>query len=171
MKKSENRPKEIPSNQDMEKIFEDLELVESSFRSSSKLRGYLENPRIAFDQKTKAIKNIFKDYISNEAYDFIFLLLRSNALGKLTDILRNYRRAGVETGVLELEVKTAIPLSPEDKIILTQRFSKKLGRPLMIRNVVDTNIIGGMVIKVGDIMIDASINSKMNTLLQQMRQG
>ena len=171
MKKSENRNKKIAPNQDLEKIFEDLEMVESSFRSSLKLRGYLENPRIVFDQKTTAIKNIFKDYISNEAYDFIFLLLRSNALGNLTDILRNYRRTRVETGVLELEVKTAIPLSPEDKILLTQRFSKKLGRPLTVRNVVDTNIIGGMVIKVGDIMIDASINSKMNTLLQQMRQG
>ncbi len=153
----------------LETIFTDLELVESSIHSSPKLSGYLESPRITFEEKIKTLKNLFKDYINPAAYDFIFLLLRSNTINTLTDILRNYKRTRGQTGILEFEVKTTAPLSPEEKERLNRRFSAKLGRPLTIRNVIDPEIIGGMVVRAGDIVIDASINSKLQTLLKQLR--
>ncbi|MEO0225384.1 MAG: ATP synthase F1 subunit delta [candidate division WOR-3 bacterium] len=149
---------------DLEPIFTDLELVESSLRSSLKLRGYLENPRIPFAEKIKTLKGLFKDYISPTAYEFLFLLLRSNTINTLTEILRNYRRTREERGILELEVKTAEPLSPEEKISLAERFSARIGRPLTVKNIVDPEIIGGMVVKMGDILIDASISSKLKRL-------
>jgi len=157
--------------QDLESIIADLELVESSRHSSLKLRGHLDNPRITFEEKTKTIKTLFKDYITPAAYDFIFLLLRSNAMSSLTDILRNYKRTRAETGILEFEVKTATPLSPDEKAEIALRFAAKLGRRVTIRNVVDPAIIGGLVVKAGDIMIDASVTSKLNNLIRQLRQG
>jgi len=171
LKKSVGKSKGIKVAKDLKSIFEELELVESSIHSSLTLRGYLENPRISFDEKVKTLKNIFKDYISEQAYDFVLLFLRSNSINNLTEVLRNYKRTRDEKGVLELEVKTAIPLSPEEKEALMQRFSTKLGRPLTIRNIIDVNIIGGMVIRAGDIMIDASISSKMDKLIKRLRQG
>ena len=92
MTKSPKKAEETRPEQNLEPIFADLELVESSLRSSLKLRGYLENPRIVFADKVKTLKRVFKDYISAQAYDFILLLLRSNALTTLTEILRNYKR-------------------------------------------------------------------------------
>lgn len=171
MKKPKEKPSVAPAPQDLEAIFADLELVESSIRSSLKLQGYFENPRVTFSQKVHSLKAIFKDYISPAAYDFVTLLLRSNTIHSLTEILRNYKRTREETGILEFEVKTATPLSPEEKSSLVQRFSAKVGRPATVRNVIDPGIIGGMVVKAGDIMIDASISSKMQSLLRQIRQG
>ncbi|MEO0205401.1 MAG: ATP synthase F1 subunit delta [candidate division WOR-3 bacterium] len=149
----------------------ELELVDSSFRSSSKLRGYLENPRISFSEKQKTLRDLFKDYISSQTYDFVFLLLRCNALSNLSEILRSYQRTKIETGVLEIEVRTAVPLTNEEKETLYRSFSNKLKKPVNIKNTIDPEIIGGMVIKSGDIMIDASVKSRIQELLKNIKQG
>lgn len=152
-------------------IFEDLEVVESSLHSSLKLRGYFENPRIPYADKVKILRNIFKDYISEAAYDFIQLLIQANAVYLLTDILRRYRLKHEDTGVLELEVRTAIPLSPDEKEELAQRFARRFGRHVTIRNILDESIVAGMVVKTGDLMIDASLQTKMTNLIKKLRKG
>jgi F-type H+-transporting ATPase subunit delta len=157
------------AGKDLTPIFRDLEVVESSLHSSLKLRGYFENPRVCFAEKTSTLRKIFKDYISPEAYDFVLLLIHSNAVYLLTDILRRYRLHKTDTGVLELEVRTAIPLLPEDKDALAERFAKKLGRHVTIRNVIDGSIVAGMVVKTGDMMIDASLQTKMRNLVNKLR--
>jgi F-type H+-transporting ATPase subunit delta len=152
-------------------VFDDLELVESSLHSSLKLRGYFENPRVPFADKVKTLKRIFKDYISPAAYDFLFLLVRSGALHLLTDMLRSYRLRKEETGILDLEVRTALPLTPEENEDLNRRLTARFKRPLLVRNVVDESIIGGMVVKTGDLMIDASLRTKMTAMIKQLRKG
>jgi F-type H+-transporting ATPase subunit delta len=171
LKRSESRTEDLPAGQDLDPVFNDLELVESSIHSSLKLRGYFENPRVPFEEKVKVLKKFFKNYISSQAYDFIFYLVRGNALGTLTSIIRNYRRTRKSSGILEFEVRTTFPLSPDEKERLAEQFSAKLKQPLIIRNIVDPGIIAGMIITAGDIMIDASIRSKMKILAKQLRQG
>ncbi len=152
-------------------IFEELEFVESSLRSSLPLRSHLDNPRVPYAEKVKTFRNIFKDYISPKAYDFIYVLLRSNTMNMLENILRNYKRLTVTTGILEFEVKTSIPLTPDEKNNLAHRFSEKIGKPVTIRNIVDPTIIGGLIIKAGDMMVDASIDTKLKRLINQLRKG
>ena len=162
---------QIPANpeKDLGPIFSDLEVVESSLHSSLKLRGYFENPRVRFTEKAATLRKIFKDYISAEAYDFVLLLIHSNAVYLLTDILRRYRLRKEDTGVMELEVRTAIPLTPGDRDDLAARFAKKLNRHVTIRNVIDESIVAGMVVKTGDLMIDASLQTKMRNLVNKLR--
>jgi F-type H+-transporting ATPase subunit delta len=157
------------AGQDLTPIFNDLEVVESSLHSSLKLRGYFENPRISFAEKTSTLRKIFKDYISPEAYDFVLLLIHSNAIHLLTDILRRYRLHQTDTGLMELEVRTAIPMAPEEKEALAERFAKKFNRNVTIRNVIDESIVAGIIIKTGDMMIDASLQTKMRNLVNKLR--
>lgn len=172
LKSSNKEPKGLTEpNMEMDKILTELELVNSSFRSSLKLRGYLENPRIPFYEKQKTLKELFKDYIGSKTYDFVFLLLRTNALSSLNDILRNYQMTRSDTGILEIEVKTSIPLTIEEKEQLSQAFTRKLQKPVNIKNIIDQEIMGGMVIKTGDVMIDASLKAKIQGLLKNLRQG
>lgn len=155
----------------LEEMLTELELVDSSFRSSLKLRGYLENPRIPFEEKEKTLKELFKDYISSKTYDFVFLLLRCNALSNLSEILRSYQRTKLETGIMEIEVRTAVPLTNGEKESLKQSFTQRLNKPVNIKNIIDPEIIGGMVIKSGDIMIDASLKSRVQDILKNLKQG
>ncbi len=154
-----------------ETVIRELELINSSLRSSLKIRGYLENPRIPLAEKQKVLTDLFKDYVSQKTYEFIFLLLRTNALPSLNDILKSYRRTKTDTGILEIEVKTTVPLTSEEKGELASNFEKKLKKPVTIKNIIDPNIIGGMVIKTGDLLIDASIRAKIQGLLKNLKQG
>ncbi len=161
----------IPQDIELEKIIDELDLVDSSFRSSLKLRGYLENPRIPFSEKQRTLKNIFKDYISPRTYEFLYLLLKTNALSSLSEILKSYKRTKADTGVLEIDLKTIVPLAEKEKEILAQKFSSRLNKPVHIKNIIDPEIIGGMVIKTGDLMIDASLRAKIQNLLKNLKQG
>jgi F-type H+-transporting ATPase subunit delta len=152
-------------------IFDDLALVESSLRSSLKVYGYLENSRVDFKEKTKTLKAVFKNYISPKAYEFIFFLLRSNTINLLTEILRNYQRTRKDTGIVEFEIKTAIPLTQEERNPRPERCTATRNRHLTVRNIVDPDIIGGMVVKAGDIMIDASVDAKLKVLNKKLRQS
>ncbi len=169
--KKQLRQNNISQEIDLEKIIDELDLVDSSFRSSLKLCGYLENPRIPFSEKQKALKDLFKDYISPRTYEFLYLLLKSNALSSLSDILKSYKRTRVDTGILEIEVKTIVPLTNEEKKALAEKFSSKLQKPVHIKNIIDPEIIGGMVIKTGDLMIDASLRARIQNLLKNLKQG
>ncbi|MGQ9701920.1 MAG: ATP synthase F1 subunit delta [bacterium] len=168
---ADNQKEFIGQDMEVEKILAELELVNYSFRSSLKLRGYLENPRIPFREKQKTIHDLFKDYISARTYDFVFLLLRTNALSSLSDILKRYKLTRADTGILEIEVKTSLPLTNEEKERLSQIFTRKLQKPVSIKNIIDPEIIGGMVVKTGDLMIDASLKTRIQGLLKNLKQG
>ena len=76
-------------------------------------------------------------------------------------LVDNYR--GIE-GAEVAEVTTAIPLDDEDKLRLAQRLTSLLGKPIVLKPKVDSSLIGGIIIRVGDKLIDGSIRSKLVAL-------
>ena len=80
-------------------------------------------------------------------------------------MLDNYR--GVE-GAQIAEVTTAIPLDDDDKLRLAQRITDMVGRPVVLRANVDPGVVGGIIIRVGDKLIDGSIRSKLASLRREL---
>jgi F-type H+-transporting ATPase subunit delta len=70
-----------------------------------------------------------------------------------------------------VEVFTAIPLDEADKLKLKQRFINIMGKETKIEYSVDTSLIGGMIIKSRDKLIDGSIRNKLNELKEAMGKG
>ena len=76
-------------------------------------------------------------------------------------LVDNYR--GIE-GAEVAEVTTAIPLDDEDKLKLAQRLTSLVGKPVVLKPKVDPSLMGGLIIRVGDKLIDGSIRSKLLSL-------
>jgi F-type H+-transporting ATPase subunit delta len=66
------------------------------------------------------------------------------------------------------EVTTAVPLDDEDMLKLAQRITEIVGKPVALKPKVDSNLIGGIMIRVGDKLIDGSIRSKLAALRNEM---
>ena len=79
------------------------------------------------------------------------------------------RLAADHRGETTAEVTTARPLSDDQLIALRQQLRTRAGRDVNIEATVDQNILGGIVVKLGSQMIDASIRTKLNRLALAMK--
>jgi len=89
---------------------------------------------------------------------------------ELFELARLLNRLGAEVELEkeEAEVITAIPLDNEDKLMLAQRLTEIFGKPIVLKPKVDPSIIGGIIIRIGDKLIDGSIRSKLEALKREL---
>jgi len=144
----------------------DLRKVASLVKDDA-LFALLENPEFPFDNKAKVLSERLGD-INPQALKLVSLLVSKGKLGMIGDIADEYQRLvdnyrGIE-GAEVAEVTTAIPLDDEDKLRLAQRLTSLLGKPIVLKPKVDSSLIGGIIIRVGDKLIDGSIRSKLVAL-------
>lgn len=110
--------------------------------------------------------------ISPNALKLVSMLMSKGRLGLIEEISDQYQELldehrGVE-GAEVAEVTTAIPLEDADKLRLAQRITDIIGRPVVLRASVDAGVIGGVVIRVGDKLIDGSIRSRLAALRRSL---
>jgi len=148
----------------------DLRKVASIIRDEA-FFSFLENREVSFDEKSKALSERLGE-IHPMAMKLVSMLVARGRLGMIEDIsddyqqmLDNYR--GVE-GAQVAEVTTAIPLDEDDKLKLAQRITDMVGKPVVLRAKVDPGVVGGIVIRIGDKLIDGSIRSKLASLRREL---
>ncbi len=148
----------------------DLRKVASIIRDEA-FFAFLENREVTFDEKTRVLSERLGE-IHPMALKLVSMLVARGRLRMIEDIsdeyqqmLDNYR--GVE-GAEVAEVTTAIPLDDDDKLRLAQRITDMVGKPVVLRTKVDPGVVGGIIIRIGDKLIDGSIRSKLASLRREL---
>ena len=131
----------------------------------------LQNREVSFDNKAKVLSERLGE-INPLAIKLVSLLVAKGRLSMIGDIADEYQRLldnyhGIE-GAEVAEVTTAIPLDDEDSLRLAQRITEMVGKPVVLKPKVDTSLIGGIIIRVGDKLIDGSIRSKLEALKKDL---
>ena len=132
------------------------------------LTDLLENPRLPFQLKRELLETRLGD-INALALNLACLLVGKGILGIAGDISREYDRLlDAHRGIEHAEVLTALSLDEGDK----QRLSSKLGelvrRKVIVDARVDPAIIGGFKAKVDDMLIDASVRNRLESLRKSL---
>lgn len=78
------------------------------------------------------------------------------------------RMADEREGIAHASVTTAVELSPDQLNAISARLSQSLGRQVRARAVVDPSIIGGLVVRVGDKLVDGSIRTRLKRLRREL---
>ena len=143
----------------------------ASLVNDTALFALLENPEVSFDEKAKVLSERLGD-INPMALKLVSLLVAKGKLGMIGDIAEEYQRLadnyrGIE-GTEVAEVTTAIPLDDEYQLKIAQRLTTMVGRPVVLKAKVDPGLIGGIIIRVGDKLIDGSIRSKLAALKRDL---
>jgi F-type H+-transporting ATPase subunit delta len=151
-----------------EAVYEDMLLVASTLSENKELQIMLNSPVIKSELKRNVLIEVFGKTTTNITAGLIDLLIRNKRLlifgeiAKQYTILYDYLR-GKETAM----VTSAIPLTKEmDEKILT-KVKEITGKEVTIENVVNSDIIGGFILRIGDIQYDASIAHKLQVLKRQ----
>ena len=145
----------------------DMRSVVKTISDSRELKDMLASPIIKAESKKKALKGIFKG-VHPVTEGLIGLLVSNKRIGMLNEvalkyIILNEKLKGQDVAF----VTTAVALTAElEKKILAQ-VTKITGNKVTIENKIDAGIIGGFVLRVGDLQFDASIANKLSNLKRE----
>jgi F-type H+-transporting ATPase subunit delta len=133
------------------------------------VRHVLENPTIAVQRRQEAVTALLQDRVGREGVNLGRLLVGANRVGDLDAIIEQYRVLADEAaGRVRATATTAVPMSRTDADKLEATLSKRLGRQVRLDNQVDRGIIGGLVLRMGDRVIDASVATRLQQLRRQL---
>ena len=133
------------------------------------VHSLLGSPQVTAAQLSELVNGIVGSKLDEQGRDFITLLAQNRRLGFLPEIaaLFEQMKAEVENAV-EVEVTSATALSPDQESRYAAALQKKLGRSVRLRTKVDQGLLGGAVLKAGDLVIDGSIKGRLERLATEL---
>lgn len=130
---------------------EELNLIKELFQEEAELVGILTNTEIRQKEKDELIDNIFKNNVSDEMIELIKkIFIKYNNMLSVTAI-------------------TAVPMKKDTQDKLKDIINKKLDKDIIFENEIDENIIGGVLLKVGDKVFDGTIKSQLKSVEKQLK--
>ncbi len=135
------------------------------------LVALLSDPKVSFDDKAEELSGRLGE-TRPQLIKLLSELINRGRLPVMEDISDEYQRLvdqhrGVE-GTETAEITTAIPLDDDYTLGIARRLTSMTGKTVVVKANVDPSIIGGIIIKVGDKVIDGSTRSKLATLKREI---
>lgn len=129
------------------------------------MRAYLDSPRLTRDAVAQSFISVCEGRIDDQGKNLIRLLADNGRLTLLPEIAALYEvlRAGAE-GKVEARVISAQPVSEAQKAGIIAALGRRLGREVELICEIDENLIGGAVIRAGDLVIDGSLRGRLEKM-------
>lgn len=144
---------------------QELRLVEKTIKEYSDLATLVYHPRVLASVKKETLKKIFEPETADFVMKFLLLLVDKRRETALPAIIREYVKLANEArNIAEAEVTTALPLTQEQHDALAAKLSKVTGKRILLKTQLDQSMIGGVIVKMGDKLIDGSVIRQMQML-------
>lgn len=130
----------------------------------------LKNPRLTSESKVKTLVQLFGSDIDEAFRNFVTTLGDNDRLDVLPTIRELFEELKAEAEkTLDVEVQTAFELTPAQLQTLAAALSKRLDRTVNPQQVVNPALIGGVVIRAGDVVVDGSVRGKLSQLAESLK--
>jgi F-type H+-transporting ATPase subunit delta len=143
--------------------------VASAVVADEQVKKLLTNPRVRPAELVDLIAGIAGDKLDANAKNFLDVLAQNRRLGYLPEIAANYEamRAEVEQ-VADVEIVAAAELNDAQRNRLTEALKKRLSRDVRLHVSVDPSLIGGAIVRAGDLVIDGSLKARLDRLATEL---
>ena len=150
---------------------EDLNEVWELINDTKDLKNALFHPRIMPEDKKSILKRVFAEEIYERIFNFLNLLVDKRRFVYIESIVNEFNQlVNKEEDILEVEVTSAIELDEKLKNKLRDKLEQQLDYKIILRHKVDSDIIGGIVLQIGDKIIDGSIQNELYSLRENLEQ-
>ncbi len=139
-------------------------------RTNAEFAQFMNHPKIQKEDKLEVVQNVFRDKISREMLGFLVTIVEKDRYTEIEAILEDFVAAVKEyNNIGTAYVTTAIAINDQEK----QDIESRLLATTRYKTIeciydVDTSLIGGMVIKMGDRVVDSSIRTKLDKLQREL---
>jgi F-type H+-transporting ATPase subunit delta len=144
-----------------------LELL-AAVASDSLMKSVIKNPKVSPEQLYAVVTDVCGKVLSESGRNFAKVLVNAGRLDVAPEIREQFeqKRARAE-GVSEVRVITAYELDAAQQQRIAEAMKKRLGRDIEMSAEVDKSIIGGVIIRAGDSVIDASLRGRLRQLANE----
>lgn len=137
--------------------------------NDSDMRELLANPRVSDERKADLLIELCGRRLSGSAENFIKLLAENRRLALLPQIQALFEQARAELErTVDIEISTPYELTEEQQQKLSQALSNKLERKVSLATTVDPSLIGGVIVRAGDMVIDASVRGRLTKMAEAL---
>ena len=157
--------------QSVDTLFEEAARVREVFEQNSDLMLFLTHPKISKEEKNTVVKNVFSGRVSEDMTGFLTLIVDKGradeldaVLGYFLSVVKEYKKIGVVTVTSARALDDAQRAKMEQKLLATTDYET-----LEMHYGVDAALIGGVVIRIGDRVVDSSIRTKLSQMEKQLQ--
>lgn len=160
---------ELAQSESAQAAWSDALMLMSALVAHADMRVMLDSPKLGADKKAQLLIDVCDGKLKATQQNLLRTLAENGRFELLPDIAALYEimRAEAESKI-EATVKSAHPLNDAQKQAIIAALKKKLGREVTLVTETDTTLIGGVVIRAGDLVIDGSAQAKLASLGQAL---
>ncbi len=148
-----------------DKFAEELHVIREVFQTDQKLFTFLKHPRINNEQKEQFLKEIFQGLQPDIVHTMIILAQRDRIEITPSMIDHYIQLLNDAKGIAEATVYSVRPLSNPERSALVKNLAKRLNKSTInLQNIVDTSVLGGLKIRVGNTIFDGSLSGKLKRI-------
>jgi F-type H+-transporting ATPase subunit delta len=132
----------------------------------------LANPAVALESRDAMVDSAIGPIVSGPVLNLVKLMLRRGRIDQLPRVSTEFRRLdNARQGIVPATATTAAPLSQDEVRALVGRLEQMTGGRIELALQVDPSLLGGLVVRVGDRLIDGSVRGRLERLRNQLVSG
>ena len=149
----------------LETVEDELFKVARTLEVNDELRGALTDQAIPLERRQGIVEDLLGNRASPVTTALVSFVVGSGRARDLPAIIdKLVQRAAEERHEAVAEVRSAIPLDDAQRQRLAEALSRRTGRQVAVKVIVDPTILGGVVTQIGDTVIDGSVRTRLNQL-------
>jgi F-type H+-transporting ATPase subunit delta len=155
-----------------DRVSEDMRIVRDALDEISLLRAVLHTPVVRHEVLNRIMTEIFGKHISKASMNFILMLVNKGRGAELGNTAKDYLDLlDQKQNVMTAKISSARELDAEAKKQIVDKLATYSGKQIRPEFTIDPTLRGGFIAKVGDTLIDASLQHQLEVLRQQFLEG
>jgi F-type H+-transporting ATPase subunit delta len=153
----------------LEGVEDELFRFARAFESSDELRMALSDASLPMERRVAVVQDLLGAKALRTSVALAVFVVASGRAGELPEIVDRFvELAAAEHRRAVAEVRTAMPLTPEQTERLREALNRATDKDVELKVVIDPSVLGGVVARVGDVVIDGSIRRRLDQLKEQI---
>ena len=143
--------------------------VMAAAAAEDRVRALLESPEVPAEQRAFSLAEVCGDEVDERGRKFLLVLARNGRLPLLGEISRRFDELkAAEERNLDVEVLSTYPLTEAQSERLKDALQTKFGKQVRLSSDVDPSLLGGAVVRAGDMVIDGSVRGRLDKLAESL---
>jgi F-type H+-transporting ATPase subunit delta len=132
------------------------------------MRKIIQDPRVGRERLRELISDICGERLFKEGQNFVRLLIEAGRIQHAPEIAQIYEALRAEAeGVVDVDVVSAYPLEQGQEKLIVKAVQQRTGKDVKVTSRIDQSLIGGVVVRIGDLVIDTSLRGRLKQLANQ----
>jgi F-type H+-transporting ATPase subunit delta len=154
----------------LESVEKQLFAIARTLRTSDELRDSLANPQLPIDRRQGIVDDLLGSRASNLTHGLVSFLIGQDRASDLPEIVDRFVEIAAESRSKAVaEIRSAVPLDEATVNRLAAALSRVTGKSLEVKTIVDPAVVGGILARVGDIVIDGTVARRLTELRQVLK--